>query len=257
MSEKALTLAPALTPARTQPPTVIEMIDRIVGPGGRHMTAEDATALATLVKLRNDDEDRNAKKDFQSAFLALQKRLEHFQALKEVRTKTGDLKYRTMDFEEIDEQIRPIALEHGFTYSFTEAPAIAGKVGKTCIIAGYGHEKANSFYIKDTGQLPRSEPGDPKNDLTIHGYAKRGALCDGFNIVLKRTEDDAKMEGHPISPEEAAELKRLVESTGTVEVSFLKFAAAKDYDSIMSNRYDELHEYLSKRERVQKQKAGQ
>lgn len=245
MKDHAIQLAPALTPARSQPPTVIDLISAMIDRG---ITKDNAESLAALVKLKNDEEDRTAKKDFQDAFLSLQKRLQHFKAVKEVRTKEGVLKYRTMDFDELDEQIRPLALEYGFTYDFTEAPARDRKIGKVCIIAGFGHEKRNEFYVRDSGLLPKADGTDPKNDLMLHGFAKRGALCDAFNIVIDRSGDDDKNDGAPITQEQADSLRRRVMDTGTFEPSFLKYAGAKTFEEIGAMRYAELDELLKKKE---------
>lgn len=231
--------------ARPQP-TPAEMMEKMIASGVTH---ENAVAFKELVLLSEHMEDRKDKRDFAKAFVALQQDIPRIKATKVIPDKHGNMRSSFAPFEEIDGQARPICLQHGFTYSFSEGPFQAGKITKifTLLHGDTGIEKSNSYSVR-IGQGP---PGcsESQADGAAHSYARRGALCDGLNIVVVGIDNDARLEGGPISQELADELERRVNLINADVKAFLKLAGAGTFAEILAVKYDILDQFLQMRER--------
>jgi len=226
-------------------PTTGEMMQVMLNAG---ITAENTAAFKELVLLEEHREDRKAKKEFATAFIALQREIPTIKATKIIPDRNGNMRSSFAPFEEIDAQAGPICLKHGFVYSFSEGPSQPGKITKICtLLHESGHERSNPYSVR-IGQGP---PGcsESQADGSAHSYAKRGALCDALNIVVSGIDNDAKLEGAPVTPEIADELERRVALTNSNREAFLKFAGnAKSFSDIPASAYDRCNEMLRRKE---------
>ncbi len=228
-------------------PSPADMMQAMIDKG---VTQENVAAFTELVKLSEHMEDRNAKREFATDFMAMQAELPKVQATKIIPDRNGAMRSSFAPFEEIDSQLKPIALRFGFTYSFSEGAFQQGKITKICtVLHRGGHERSNPFSVR-IGQGP---PGcsESQADGSAHSYAKRGALCDAFNIVVHGIDNDARMEGNvntPVSSNQAAELERRVKETNSITPAFLKLAGAKSFAEIPAVKYDMLDQLLRKKE---------
>lgn len=229
-----------------RPITELELMDRMIDRG---VTPENVAAFGELVKLRERMEARNAEKQFNIAFSAMQAEIKKVQAIRPVPAKDGSIKYKVAPLEDIDSQARPIYQKHGFSVSFSEGADKPGKVTKLCILSHIsGHKRENSFTLRvGSGPYGASES---QADAAAHSAAKRGALCDALNIIIGHQEDDARIEGAPITAEQAAELRERVRQTASDEKAFLKYAGAKTYEEIPSTAYSRLDASLKRKERT-------
>lgn len=246
MSEKqnAVALRPDQSVA-AQPINPGEMMQQMIASG---VTAENAAAFKELVLLSEHMEDRKDKKDFARAFVALQRDIPRIKATKVIPNRDGSMRSSFAPFDEIDSQARPICLEHGFSYSFSEGPFQQGKITKICTLLheATGIEKSNPFSVR----IGSGPPGcsEAQADGAAHSYAKRGALCDALNIVVTGLDNDAKVEGAPVTQEQADELERRVSETNSNKAAFLKFAGADSFAKISAVKYDVLDGFLRKKE---------
>ena len=129
--------------------------------------------------------------------------------------------------EAVDEAIRPIYLRHGFNVRYnTIPPLVAGNIRVECTVSLGRH--VEKFY--------REAPSDtmgPKGAPTktaLHGggstetYLKRYAVCGAFNVVFRsaQIDDDGNRGGMKfVTPQQAHEIRALVEQAGRAEDSFL------------------------------------
>jgi hypothetical protein len=226
-------------------PSAIEMIQSVIARG---VTSENVAALRELVSLKRDMDKDAAQKSFAADFLGLQLELPRVQATKIIPDKHGAMRSSFAPFEEIDAQLKPICQKFGFTYSFSEGPFQQGKITKICTVMHRGgHERSNPFSVR----IGAGPPGcsEAQADGAAHSYAKRGALCDAFNIVVHGIDQDARLEGGSVTPEQAKELLDRVLATKSNEDSFLRFAGAKNYREIAAAKYDMLDQFLTVKER--------
>lgn len=220
------------------------------------LTSEGVQAAGEALKLCERLQAQKAKQEYIQARVAMQPHMKKVIAQHAVPDRNGVTKYKTAKFEEIDDQARPIYNQFGFSVSFTERPREAGLVTKVLILEHIGGHSVEYPYTVRIGGGPTGA-SDTQADNAAHTSGKRRAFCDALNIVIEQEEeDDETALGNFITADQAKNLKARVQATGTVEVSFLKYAHAPDYEHIYSSRWKELDSWLAKRERVQAQQKG-
>lgn len=211
------------------------------------MTEQSVVVLERLTDLHLKLLDRDAKKEFDTAFSELQRETPKIQALKGVPDKSGNIKYTYAPFEAIMEQVQPLLDKHGFSITFDTDIAEMRVVSICKLKHSGGHEERNKYAVRIGGGPPGAS--ECQSDGAAYTYAKRGALCAMLNIRVEKPDDDARNEGTTISPEQAEDLKRRVKATNSDEARFLKFAQAANYESIMSAKYAGLDEFLRQKEK--------
>lgn len=227
----------------TPEPSVALMLQEVIRGG---ITTDNVAALEKMCDLYERMEAKKAERDFANDFNALMSEMPRIDATKPVPNNDGTVRYHFAPLEEIDKQLRPLALKHGFTYSFAEGEHSEGRITKMCIVQhSSGHKKENRFTVRISAP-PKSN--DSQADSSTHSYAKRGALCDAFGIIIDH-DDDARMIGKLIGTALAEDLQARVKACGADEEAFLKFAGAAHYEAISDDRYDALDAMLTRKER--------
>jgi len=231
----------------TVTPSVGEMLKAVIDKG---VTAESVGALEKLVGLYERMEDKKAERAFAAAFVSLQAEMPNVQATKAVPNNDGSIRYRFAPFEDLMEQVAPMLQKHGFTVSFS-SKFEEGRIISTCTLQHIeGHKRTNDFAVR----VGKGPPGssESQGDGAAASYAKRFALVEALNIVVSHLDNDARLEGGPVSKEQAFELERRVQETNSSMEAFLKFAGASKFAEIPSAKYSILDEFLSKKERSRK-----
>jgi hypothetical protein len=224
-------------------PTPEDMMQAMIDKG---VTAENVAAFKELVVLSEHMEDRNAIRQFNAAFAKLQTELPTITA-KSVIPNRG--KYEK--FEDIMAVIKKPLSENGFSISFSQ-DFKEGRILEICTLRhDGGHVQTNSFAVR-SGKADSDTQADCKASTT----AKRNALCNALNIVIRQdclnNEDDAGIEGDPnakVTAAQAEELERRVNETNSNRAAFLQFAKAAKFSEILANKYEMLDETLSRKER--------
>lgn len=235
-------------PIAVAPPNVATMLQAVIEKG---VSNDNVAALEKLVGLYERMQDREAEKAFASDFMELQKELPRVQATKIIPDRNGGMRSSFAPFEEIDKQLRPIAFAHGFTYSFAEGDFDAGRITKICTVQHKeGHKRSNPFSVR----IGSGPPGcsEAQADGSAHSYAKRGALCDAFNVVVHGIDNDAKLEGNTntkVTPAQADELERRAKESNSDIPAFLKLAGAAKFSEIPAGKYDLMDGMLKRKER--------
>ena len=77
-------------------------------------------------------------------------------------------------------------------------------------------------------------------------------MCLALNVTIQQDclneENDAGLEGGPITLEQAFELERRVKETNSNVAAFLKFAGAASFKDIPSGKYLILDDFLRQKE---------
>lgn len=223
--------------ARTEPAGLsIEQAYRAVVEGNL-----DAPKLAVLKELLAMDAERR----FAAAFVALQDETPNIKAVSVIPNNDGGVRSRFAPYEEIMEQVAPLLQKHGFTVTFS-TDFKEGRIIKICTLQHIGgHSRSNQFAVRVGSGPPKAS--EAQADGAASTYAKRFALCDALNIVVDR-DTDARVEGAPITKEQAAELEHRVAMTNSDRNAFLKFAGAKSFAEIMDSKYAILDGFLARKE---------
>ena len=187
----------------------------------------------------------DAERKFNAAFVELQADLPTITASTIIPNRG---KYEK--FEDIMRVVGPILFRHQFTVSFAN-DFRDGRVLETCHLSHGGHTRSNTFAVR----VGRGDD-DTQKDCKAATTAKRLALCNALNIVIKQdmqtTENDASLEGDPnatITSEQADELERRSQLTNSDIPAFLKYAKVTKFADIPARLYAELDRMLARKER--------
>jgi hypothetical protein len=103
--------------------------------------------------------------------------------------------------------------------------------------------------VRSGGRADSETQADCKASTT----AKRNAVCLALNVTIQQDclneEDDAKLEGGPITQEQADSLRARVKATKSNEEFFLKFAGATSFETIPSSKLALLNDQLARKEK--------
>lgn len=206
----------------------------------------DAGKLAVLKDLLAMD----AEKKFNAAFVLLQSELPVIQGYRGIPDKSGNIKFKYANFEDIDAIIRPLCLKNGFSYSFRETSHEGGKITTTMTLR---HARGHMVEVPCTTRIGSGPPGTSEQqcDAGAHTYGKRGALELGLSLRIVGARDDAGNEGDTskkVTLAQADELERRSKMLNSNIPKFLEFARAKSFADIAANRYDEIDQMLRRKE---------
>lgn len=188
----------------------------------------------------------DAERQFAEAFVALQAEMPKVQATKAVPNNDGTTRYVFATYEEIMQQVAPLLQKYAFTVSFSSRFEPTRVVRILTLQHRAGHKRINEFSVR-VGQGP-PKASEAQADGAAATYAKRFALTDALNIVVSHMDNDASLEGAPVTPEQADELERRVALTNSDKKRFLEFAGATSFATIPSTRYDICDEFLRRKE---------
>lgn len=144
----------------------------------------DTDKLQALIEMKNREEERRAKQEFERRFAEMQAEFESAH-----RTKQG-YDYRYAPIEELQKQYGPIIAKHGFSYRWREEALESGAKRVVLTISGHGHEKENSF------DVPQIEGTKQMNPVQVAGamstYGRRYTFISGFGIIIEDEDQDAE-----------------------------------------------------------------
>lgn len=244
-SELAVVRAPEVGGLiRHEEPTLGQMMQAIIKEG---VTRDNAEVLKTFAELQYKAEARDAERRFNAAFVALQARLPVIVASSIIPNRG---KYER--FEDVMKVVGPLLQEHGFSVAFSQ-DFKENRILETCTLRHIaGHSVSNSFAVRASGKADSETQADCKASTT----AKRNSLLNALNIIIRQDclteENDASIEGTPISAEKAFELERRVKELNVDTAAFLKYAGANKFSEILSGAYPILDDFLRKKEKGRK-----
>lgn len=205
--------------------------------------AVDVEKLSALLAMQERLEARQAESAYNSAFSRLQMKLPRVK-------KNGQLSHLGKDgakagkvqsfakWEDIDEAIRPLLDEEGFSLSFDTAPK-AGDGGGLIVTAILRHQAGHS--TRTAFPVPLDSSGG-KNSLQGYGsslsYGKRYAATAALNIITEDDDDDGVRGGlRAISRGQVDELRALIVETNTDEGRFLRMFEATHLESMEAGAF--------------------
>lgn len=234
----------ALEPVKEQPPMPtsglsIEQVFAAVQE--KQISPENIEVMRQLLAM-------DAEQKFAAAFVELQAQIPTITAKTQIPNRG---KYEK--FEDLMAVLTPLLAKHKFTVSFSQTFSDNPiRIIETCHLSHGRHTLTRSFAVRT-----RKADSDTQADCMAATTAKRNALCNALNIVIRQdclnSEDDAGIEGDvdtKITEEQAEELEHRVLMTNSNTADFLKYAKAISFADIMASRYTELNELLARKERA-------
>lgn len=225
---RGLTVPPAIHPQKTEYLPVVTEGSQI-----RSAILElardkdfDVEKLRALTDLQNSVEDRQSAVAFNRSFVAMQaelpviKRDGSLEYEKEKgRPETKYLIAKFARYEDIAKAIQPVLGKHGFSVSFDVQPRV-GDSGGLLVSAVIRHDGGH-IHPGPAIPVPLDTSGG-KNTTQAYGsalsYGKRYALFASLNIITEGEDDDGVAAGGlPVSMDDAAGIKKLVDEAGIGE----------------------------------------
>lgn len=147
--------------------------------------------LKELMKMKYEDDDREAKKEFHKHFCLMQSELPPIKKEKKVVI-NGRTIYAYAPLETIVSQIKPLLKEYGFSYHWSEDSVNENTKRITCHITGHGHSESSHV---DIPIMPASKM---TNNIQQAGsastYGKRYSLSGILGIMVD-DDDDGRSAG--------------------------------------------------------------
>jgi hypothetical protein len=179
----------------------------------------DVAKLSALMQMQERMEARDAERQFNEAMHRVQARLKPMIKMGKVDLGKGS-SYSYLRREDLDDQLRPIASEEGFSWSFTQKPAASG--GMTVYIHVRhvaGHTQTSEMELPPDGGPGRS-PLQAR--VSTISFCERILTEMVFNVVRKGADDNGMLGGKRfVTPEQAEELRTMCQAARRQEESIL------------------------------------
>lgn len=235
------TLPPAQPPAVPMAATPMAMIDRALASGASIETLE------RLMGLQERWQAGESRKAFDAAIANAKSEIGPIEKNRRVlfESQKGKTDYRFEDLAAIAAAVDPVLSRHGLSYRYRTAQA-NGQLTVTCVLShrdGYSEETTLSAAYDSSGN---------KNGIQAVGsamtYLQRYTLKAALGLAVSNDDDGKATSQAPqvaalpseLTAKQAAELRRLVEETGTDLALFLKAAKAQTIEDIPPALFEKL-----------------
>lgn len=206
----------------------------------------DVEKLDKLMELHKHLGEESAKKAFFSAMAEFQGEMPQVERTRVVMNKGGVTeRYRYAALEDLMEKATPVLAKSGLSVRFVQKDD-GGFLHITCIVAhAEGHKEESPFTLPKEGP-PQSN--QTQAQASTNSYARRYALCNALNIVVKDEDDDGAGADPPemISEKQVAALQELSAKVGE-ESQFLKFMGVASIEDIPAGEFARAERALKKK----------
>ena len=153
-------------------------------------------ALKEVIALRNGEQDRQARLNFEAHFAEMRSELPAI-----VKSKFGAKEqYKYAPLETIQRLCDPIIFRHGFSYSWREEAIPDGKRIWLDIV-GYGHTQSNYFDSPQIDPVTSREGAAVQNLIQVRGvmstYGRRYSFIAGFGLIIEGEDSDGQIPDDP------------------------------------------------------------
>lgn len=147
----------------------------------------DVGTIERLMVVRKELRAEAAKTAFDAALAAFQSEC----PIIEKRRLGAKGAYRYAPLDHIVEQVRPLILKHGFSFSVTSEIEAGWVLAKCKITHMAGHSEVSEFKVPIDNKNPMmSDPQRYAGSLT---FSKRYAFCNGFGILTADEDKDGDL----------------------------------------------------------------
>lgn len=197
----------------------------------------DIDKMERLFAMSEQLRARNAEAEFNRAMSEAQAQMGRVSA----NQHNSQTRSRYADYAALDRMLRPIYTTHGFALSFNSgASRDAETLHVECVVSHReGHSR--TYHI----DMPADGKGAKGGDVMTKTHATGAAASYGmryllkmiFNVAIGEDDNDGN-EPDRITDAHAAEIKRLLEETGSDVRAFLKWVASDSVDAMPESRYE-------------------
>ncbi len=205
----------------------------------------DIERLRAVIEMENAAQDREANKQFEAAFAAMQPDLPAVE-----KAGKGQNSSEFAKLEAIQAAARPILQNHGFSYRFKQQD----KEGAITLRCTLSHMSGGSDFDEMT--LPY-DTGGQKNAVQARGstvsYGKRYTLCNVLGIQLGGEDNDGQTElsGETLTAEQVKTIRTLLTKLDRKEEAFLTYmgkngvTVATELENVPIESFEKMQETLA------------
>ncbi len=235
---------PAEVPALVQPNEFITVIERL-----SRMDNIPVDKIEQLFKMKQSEDDRNAKQTFNAAFTRAQSKIELVVAEQE-NTQTGS-KYA--DLKAVLLKAKPVYTAEGFSlmyYPLKSSRETHQGVGVDIIHSGGHTEKRDGeFAIQTTGIKGSAMMTQIHGEGSAFSYARRYLTCMIWNIPTGDDDDGNAAGGKVdkyIDEKQHAQIVKTIKSKGVDVTLFLAYMSVKRVEDICVSDFKKAMNSLKK-----------
>lgn len=231
--------------AETESAAIFQIISRLAS-----NPAADPDKIERFLAMREKELNRMAEQSFNSAMKAAQSEMRTIGT--DANNSQTKSKYAT--YAKLDSVLRPIYTKHGFSVSFDEDDS--PKADHIRVLAYVAHEDGfTRTYRKD---MPADGKGAKGGDVMTKTHATGAAASYGmryllkgiFNVAVGEEDVDGNVPNEqdgPISPEQAATIRKLLEQSGTEAEKFCEWAKIDAVPDLPARHFDKAVNVLTQR----------
>lgn len=240
----------AVATRNTQEPTpVVSHSEGLIAVIERAATNPDVDIdkMERLLEMHERIVERNAKASYASALAAMAPELPVISERGGIKDRAGNVQSTYALWEDINDAIKPVLAEHGFALSFRTGRD-EGQISVTGVLS---HRAGHSE--ETTITLPHDSSGS-KNAVQAVGsstsYGKRYTAGLLLNLTSRGEDDDGQAAGAGgfISDEQADEIRKLIDATGSKVGPFLEYIGAPSVADIPAAKYQAARAALLKKQ---------
>ena len=201
----------------------------------------DVSKMEKLLEIQMKMMATQAKIDFDSDFALMQAKMPRIPK----SGFNGGSKSKYMTLEDIDNKVRSLMGEYGFSVSYSTRE----ETNKMFFTATLRHK--GGHYEVSNITLPYDGVNNAKNAIQAHvstvKYGKRACLGMLLNLVAEGEDDDGQRASPMLSQEQINEIKDLLLRTGTTEEKFCQLVKVDKIENLHPARFDGIINSLNKK----------
>lgn len=242
--EKEIT--PAMTD--TSPQAMLQIVARAASDPNI-----DVDKMERLLGVQERMMAKQAEINFTRSLSTLQENLPRIKKTGQIKMK-GVVQSTYAKYEDIDDVIRPLLIQNGFSLRFNSRESS----GKVVITGTLAHRDGHSI----TDEIPLAiDASGSKNNVQGVGstiaYGKRYLVGMLLNLVFEGEDDDGQSAGYkPLSDDQATEIKDMLRDTGADVKKFLEYMDADNVDAIDASDYGKAITALRRKKQQATDAAG-
>lgn len=202
----------------------------------------DPAKMTAMFELYRSVAADRARVAFSAAMARLQAKLPKIAKTGRIEANAHTRTFATI--VDIHDAVKGLLAEEGFSFAFDSAPSGNQTLFTARLSHRDGHSESKSL------SLP-TDTGGGRNAVQSMGstvsYARRYLLMMHLNLVMRDEDDDGTGARERITPDQAKEIRRMLEETKSNEPRFLNWAAAPSVEEIPAGNYKRCVEFLKQK----------
>ena len=214
----------------------------------------DLDKLEKMLALQERWEANEAKKAYHTAMAAFKAAPPEIEKDKKVSFGAGKAAYSHATLANVTDKINQALSAHGLSAAWKTAQDERG-ITVTCTITHrLGHSESTSLTAAPDNSGSKNAIQAVGSTIT---YLSRYTLLSLTGLATHDQDDDGNGASATLSPEQVAEIERLIKETGSDKAAFLKYLGAESVDKILASAYAKAVAALNAKKKATKREPGQ